>query len=716
MTTRRDLLQLGAVAAALSSLPLSIQRALATPASVKTGTIQDVQHIVILMQENRSFDHYFGTLRGVRGFGDRFPIPLASGKSVWYQSDGSREIAPYHLDKETMNTALIPGTPHNFPDAQAAWNQGKFGFWPKFKTEYSMGYYTRDEIPFQYVLAESFTICDAYHCSVTSGTDPNRIVFFSGSNFNPKLRGNGNNSTDAESEPTNLRCWITGTMPSPGYTYSGTAFKWLTIPDVLERAGVSWRIYQDPNDNWTGAMHGCLAFESFRTATPESAVYKNGLTHWSLADLANDVKNGTLPQVCWVLPTRLQSEHPSAPSSPAHGGDFTRQVLDALTSNPDVWSETVFFLTFDENDGLFDHVPPPAVPSYNIDGTLAGKSTLDVAGMYFINNKGALYHKLIGDFRQYLDPRDTISGNVRPWGLGPRVPMYVVSPWSKGGWVDSQVFDHTSVGQFIEKRFGITIPAITPWHRAICGDLTSAFDFVSPNDPVFPILPDMSNYAQIEAQSKTLPLGEAPVSPQPLYQERGFRYSRALPYELSVSAQVGTNGKIGLSFRNTGKQGAVFHVYDKLHLDQIPRRYTVEAGKELRDDFWNVITGDNGRYDLLVYGPSGFVRSFRGTAVPANAPVKAEIEVSYDPANASLDLKVRNEGTGQATLTVTANTYRADGPWTLTVPAGGTAEQRWSIANSGSWYDFTVAGVLNFERRFVGRLESGKHGISDPAM
>ena len=231
--------------------------------------------------------------------------------------------------------------------------------------------------------------------------------------------------------------------------------------------------------------------------------------------------------------------------------------------------------------------------------------------MYFINNKGALYHKLIGDFRQYLDPRDTISGNVRPWGLGPRVPMYVVSPWSKGGWVNSQVFDHTSVGQFIEKRFGITISAITPWHRAICGDLTSAFDFVSPNDPVFPILPDMSNYAQIEVQSKTLPLGEAPVSPQPLYQERGFRYSRALPYELSVSAQVGANGKIGLSFRNTGKQGAVFHVYDKFHLDQIPRRYTVEARKELRDDFWNVITSDNGRYDLLVYGPNGFIRSFR---------------------------------------------------------------------------------------------------------
>jgi len=88
MTTRRNFLQLGTGAAALSSSPLSIQKALAAPASVKTRTIQDVKHVAILMQENRSFGHYFGTLRGVRGFGDRFPIPLASGKSVWYQSNG----------------------------------------------------------------------------------------------------------------------------------------------------------------------------------------------------------------------------------------------------------------------------------------------------------------------------------------------------------------------------------------------------------------------------------------------------------------------------------------------------------------------------------------------------------------------------------------------------------------------------------------------------
>jgi phospholipase C len=292
--------------------------------------------------------------------------------------------------------------------------------------------------------------------------------------------------------------------------------------------------------------------------------------------------------------------------------------------------------------------------------------------------------------------------------------MYVVSPWSVGGWVNSQVFDHTSVGQFIEKRFGITIPAITPWHRAVCGDLTSAFDFVSPNDPPLPILPDTSNYAQIEKQAKILPVGKAPATRQPQYQERGSRYSRALPYELSVDARVGTNGDLALSFHNTGQQGAVFHVYDKLHLDQIPRRYTVEAGKELRDDFWNAVTSDNGCYDLWVYGPNGFVRSFKGTVVPAS--VKIEIELYYEPPDASLALRIWNEGVDHATLTVSANAYRADGPWTLTIPGGGSAKQRWSIANSMRWYDFTVSGPLNFERRFAGRLESGKHGISDPAM
>ncbi|HRQ52070.1 MAG TPA: alkaline phosphatase family protein, partial [Agriterribacter sp.] len=244
---RRKFIKMSATAGAAAVWSTWLQNVLAVEAHNASRSIRDVQHIVILMQENRSFDHYFGTMRGVRGFGDRFPIPLESGERAFFQSDGKKIIPPYHASKKKSNAALINGTPHNFPDMQAAWNQGKYGYWPLFKTPYSMAYYTREEIPFQYALAESFTISDAYHCSIATGTDPNRIVFWSGSNFNPDKRAAGINCTDEDSEPANLRCWIKGRMPDPGYTYQGNAFHWPTIPDVLEKAGISWRIYQDPN-------------------------------------------------------------------------------------------------------------------------------------------------------------------------------------------------------------------------------------------------------------------------------------------------------------------------------------------------------------------------------------------------------------------------------------------------------------------------------------
>ncbi|WP_426294816.1 phosphocholine-specific phospholipase C [Dyadobacter endophyticus] len=722
---RRKFLRMSAGAAgagaALNMLPPLIRKALAVNAYSPTKTIQDVQHVVILMQENRSFDHYFGAMRGVRGFGDRFPIPLESGKRAFTQSDGKREYSPYRADKKTVNAALVNGTPHDFPDTQAAWNQGKYGFWPMFKTPYSMAYYTREEIPFQYALAESFTISDAYHCSIATGTDPNRIVFWSGANFDPEKRAAGINCTDAESEPVNLRCWVEGKMPDPGYTYRGNAFKWDTIPDVLQKAGVSWRIYQDPNDNWTGAMHGCLAFESFRNAKPGSPVYENGMKHWSIKDLTEQVKNNTLPQVSWILPSQSNSEHPSGPSSPNRGGDFTHQVLTAITSNPEVWSKTVFFLTFDENDGLFDHLPAPAVPSYNADGTLAGKSTMDLAGMYFNNDKGtsefpSAFHEAIRKkdgpvrTRVYQDKRDTISGPIRPWGMGPRVPMYIISPWSKGGWVDSAVADHTSVGQFLEKRFKITIPAISPWHRSVSSDLTSAFDFVHPNDPVFPALPDTTNYASIEDASKLLPKATAPELPGPLFQEKGTRYSRALPYRLHAYAEVVSN-KIGLFFENKGTVGAVFHVYDLKHLDRIPRRYTVEAGKSLSDEW--ALASDSGDYALEVFGPNGYFQRFSGSST-SDEP---EVKVSYDHRKSIVRLELQNPAKSGVELSV-IDFYDQSESVNINIPADGKVVREWACGSQGNWYDLTVQfrSKGEFQRRFAGRIETGKHGISDPGM
>jgi phospholipase C len=676
---------MAASVAALPFLPPGIQRALALPAKQVTGTLQDVQHIVILMQENRSFDHYFGTLRGVRGFADRHPIPLASGKPVWFQSDGTREIPPYRIN--TVKSGLrTPGTPHQYDNAQGAWGQGKLEHWPKFKTPNSMGHYLREDIPFQFALADAFTICDAYHCSLTGGTDPNRIVFFSGSNFDPDKRRHGTNCTADDAEVNNQRCLVEGRQPDPGYTYKGSAFTWPTLPEVLEKAGISWRIYQDPNDNWEGLMHGALAFKSFREARPGSPLYDKGMTHHSLERFEDDIKNGTLPQVSWILPSTATSEHPSGSSS-IQGAEFTSQVLDALTSNPDVWGQTVMFLNFDENDGLFDHVPPPAPPSYNLDGSLAGKSTLDLAGEYFSDPD-----------RKLLSKEDTISGTVRPYGLGPRVPMYVISPWSRGGWVNSQVFDHTSMGRFLEKRFNITVPAISPWHRAVSGDLTSAFDFKTPNEAVFPDLPFVHDSAARLAATAKLPRPAPPETPEPLFQEPGMRRSRALPYELHATARV-TGKALTVEFHNTGPVAAVFHVYDKLHLDRIPRRYTVEAGKKL-DDAWTP-HADEGRYNLWVYGPNGFVREFRGTVGQGHP----ELVLQYDPANCAIELTASRHDS----LTLQPNAYRTEDPAPL------QAKQRWTLVGSHGWYDFTVSGA-NFEHRFAGRMETGAPSFSDPAV
>ena len=751
-TSRRNFLRSvagGAGASALlATFPPAIQKALAIDAAVNTGTIKDIQHIVIVMQENRSFDHYFGAMKGVRGFGDRFPIPLPTGDSVFFQPNVTASgpagpaIPPFRRDSTKANALIGSGTPHSYSDMQGAWNQGKMDRWIPFKNQATMGYYLREDIPFQYALAEAFTICDSYHCSVTTGTDPNRIVFWSGSNFNPELRKQGINCTATDAEPNNSRCWPSpsnwvagraqqadGTGQKNGsaynYKYVNNSFKWDTLPDLLQDSGISWHIYQNMNNNWTGAMHGCLAFESFRTAQPGSPIYEHGLTGGPnaadgavnfLAQLRQDVMNNTLPQVSWVLPTQALAEHPGSSEGTAGAADFVSDVLDALTSNPEVWSKTALFVTFDENDGFFDHMAMPAVPSYDAQGKLMGKSTVPLAGEYFDASTG-----------NYLNAADNISGKTRPYGLSSRVPMYVISPWSKGGWVDSQVFDHTSLGRFLEQRFGITVDAISPWHRAVCGDLTSCFDFVSPNDPIVPDLPDTSNYPAINAAQRALGntgiITKAPTVPQPLRQETGTRPSRALPYELHTTATVVADptrlgsSNVQLKFTNTGGQGAVFHVYDKLNMELIPRRYTVEAGKDL-SDVWT--PASDGSYDLWVLGANGLHRHFVGNAkrVAAARQPNPEIEVQYATASSELVLQFFNHGSARCTFSVAPNAYVKRDPILVAAEPGQQATLRISLVDSANWYDYTVTvpGFAGYVRRFAGRMEDGQPALSDPAM
>ncbi|WP_459615068.1 phosphocholine-specific phospholipase C [Bordetella sp. 2513F-2] len=741
MTSRRQFLQTtagaGFAAAVLAAFPPSIRKALAIPANNKTGTIKDVEHVVILMQENRSFDHYFGTLKGVRGFGDRITIPLANGRSVWEQERANGEVLmPYHLDGTAHNAQRASGTPHSWDDSQQAWDNGRMNQWARHKTDTSMGYFKEQEIPFQVALANAFTICDAYHCSMHTGTDANRSFHLTGTN-GPTAQNVAyvNNEWD----------WISGLPDSDSVGYT-----WKTYAERLEEAGVSWICYQNMPDEWGDNMLG--AFRQFRAANlasgypvcsggapnspyantgqalpykaydpatdnPGNPLYKGiantlpGTQPENYLDaFRRDVMEGRLPQVSWINAPSIYCEHPG-PSSPVQGAWFLQEVLDALTANPEVWSKTVLIVNFDENDGYFDHVPSPSPPSRNEDGTYAGKTTLseqDLEPEYFTQPA----------------PEGSTSQPApdgRVFGPGPRVPMYVISPWSRGGWVNSQVFDHTSVLRFLEARFGVEEPYISPFRRAICGDLTSAFNFATPNTETLPTLDGRTTRTvadQLRATQETLPAVPLPTDMQPPIQASGTRPSRALPYELHTSARCGTDGNVELIFANTGKQGAVFHVYDRHHLDRIPRRYAVEAGKTLSDT-WNAGLDNLGRYDLWVLGPNGYHRHFKGdTGRIRDTATRPETRVCYDIANGNVYLELMNGGTAPCTFTVTARAYRTDGPWTVTVAPGGMETLHWQLADSGQWYDFAVACNTDpaYLRRFAGRVETGRHTVSDPAM
>jgi phospholipase C len=713
---RRSFLRTAATAAgssaALAMFPPAIQKALAIQANNATGTIKDVEHIVVLTQENRSFDHYFGALNGVRGFADRFPIPVAtrngvSGKTVWYQPNATTGaspawIAPFHLNTtQNFEYMRVEGTPHSWSDAQQAWDLGRMGQWTAAKRNHSMGYFDKTDIPFQYAMANAFTLCDAYYCSTQTGTNTNRLFLWTGTNDPLKL-----NNGPAIS---NVYDWFDEDKGDGGYS-------WTTYPERLQAAGITWQVYEDMDDNFTD--NSLAGFQVYRAAWTQKPGYseqlrQRGISTRKLDKLKEDVLNGSLPQISWIVAPAADSEHPG-PSSPVQGADYTAQVLDALTANPDVWSKTVLFINFDENDGFFDHVPPPAVPSYETwsadaaSAVLAGGSTVSMVGEHHHN------------IQSYDDSPSQQQWMHRPYGLGPRVPMYVLSPWSKGGWVDSEVFDHTSVIRFMETRFGVMEPNISAWRRAVCGDLTSTLNFADPNNTAFySSLPSTTALAQRAAALPGRTTPPIPGTPALPVQEQGTRPSRALPYELHVSA-VCTPGtqQLSLGFENTGRAAAVFHVYDRLHLDALPRRYTVEAGKQLKNS--GALAADNGLYDLWVLGPNGFHRHFTGNAkalAAADQP-NPEVQVCYDIANGDLLLKLYNTGAAACSFSVVANAYFGSAPQTVAVAAGKEGALHWALKSSGYWYDFTVtvAGLKGYTRRFAGRLETGKPSISDPLM
>jgi len=439
-------------------LPASLARAAAAPR--RKFDLSQVKHVVFLMQENRSFDHYFGTFPGARGFSDPTAIKLPTGRSVFQQPDPANPdgwLEPYHMSTITTGAAAVPSLSHDWRDQHGAWNQGAMDGWllthiasdGETNGSFTMGYYEQADIPFHWALAQSFTLADNYHCAAMGPTDINRLFWEHGTNDPQGLAG--------------------GPVLETGGVRDLT---FETAPEMLYKAGISYKFYW--NNNWLGPGDGPPPyFKQFQTpglvptalynamnstgtlfgdGTPGGIGDPNNPTAATNPNLAfeEDCANGVLPDVSFIGTDA--SEHP--PGIPAAGAQFLATKLEALAANEDLWNTTVFIIDYDENDGFFDHVPPPT-PDRN---------------------------EFPEEFVTLASPAGTPGGGL-PVGAGFRVPCFIISPWSVGGRIFSEVSDHTSCLQLVESVAAaggfsgsgpVTITNISRWRRQTFSDFTGA--------------------------------------------------------------------------------------------------------------------------------------------------------------------------------------------------------------------------------------------------
>jgi phospholipase C len=830
MDSRRDFLKKAAFlsggAAIINTLPPVIQKALAIDPAAGS-TFYDAEHVVFLMQENRSFDHALGSLQGVRGFNDPRAIKLPNDNKVWLQSNKAGETyGPFHLDLKETKIAWMGSTPHNWTDQTDARNGGKYDKWLDVKRPYkvtyahmplTMGYCKREDFPFYYSLADAFTICDQHFCSVIAGTHANRYYWMTGT-----VREK--NTADGVAHLWNNN------------NYDKPTLNWKTYPERLEENGIAWKVYQNEltmGFGLNGEASSWLSnfgtnvleyFEQYNVRMHPGGIAnlqdkkkallaqiaespKEGLTEEQekkitaikrlllkteeeeklytmeayealpekvkslnkkaftinandpdfhnliplkyddkgterelnipkgdvLDQFRKDVNEGNLPTVSWLMTPANFSDHPGVPW---FGSWFVSEVLEILTKNPEVWKKTVFVLTYDENDGYFDHVPP--FVSTHPFKAHSGKMSSGLDGKLDFATKNAQTNPSMKE------------ENIRESqiGLGYRVPMMIVSPWTRGGYVCSEVFDHTSslqfLEKFIEKKFNKSVAEenITPWRKTVCGDLTSAFrpyngekieqpQFLEKTafmktiySAKFKDMPD--NFKSLDTTEVALINSNAP-SPYFPQQEKGIRSACAIPYELYVNGTV-ENQKFNIDFSAGNKYfgnksaGSAFTVYalnpfkgEKLRVWD----YTVSAGDTLKDE-WMIEDFADGRYHLNVHGANGFFRSFKGDH--SNPSIQVLCRYEQDKKNArkltgNVIVTVVNNGKKQETVKITDVSYKSTQK-SMKVLANSRASIVLDLKANFNWYDFTVEvdGNTTFAEQFAGRVETGATTKTDPLM
>jgi phospholipase C len=845
MQTRRDFLKLAALASGAAGLiPESIQRAYAIEPAAGS-TFLDAEHIVILMQENRSFDHAFGTLRGVRGLNDPRAMRLANGNSVFVQTDAAgNSYGPWRLDIRDTRITWMGSLPHTRHSQVDAWSEGRHDGWLEAKRsgekEYAdlpltMGHYTREDLPFYYAMADAFTICDQNYCSAMTSTSPNRSYFWTG--------------TIRDEQQANSKVHIRNEEIDDG------GMTWKTFPERLQEAGASWKSYQNElsrselsgeEDAWLSnygdnvleyfSAYNIEAYSGYipaqersiaeltahaakieaelseqpdvETAEKLRANLKETQGRIDAARAANansgnvryqqlsahekalhqaafvtnaedpdyhslhslpfeddgnskttqvpkgdvlyqfrkDVNEGKLPTVSWLTASERFSDHPS---SPWFGAWYISEVMDILTKNPEVWKKTIFILTYDENDGYFDHAPSFVAADPRRPETGGASAGIDT---------GLDYTCKEDELRMGVDEKDARTG---PIGMGFRVPMIIASPWSRGGWVNSQLFDHTStlmfLERFIEGKFGkhVREENISAWRRAISGDLTSVFRTYDPKESALDFLNRDKFVVGIEkARFKEIPSNYKKLTAEQIEQinleqikrasmhseivagqEEGIRPACALPYELCADGGLSEDGmdyELRLTAANdvhgTKAMGAPFNVYLRSAKDpkgMTAATYAVKADDTLTvqipiSKLANSGSTDSG-YSIEVLGPNGFYRAFTGgsgTGRAGSFPVALRLayERQKKQLTGNVQVQLHNKSKQPVGITIQDNSYHAEAV-RRTIELGEDASVVLNLKQSYGWYDFTVkVDDSNEEARYAGRVETGMPSFSDPRM
>jgi phospholipase C len=803
-----------------SVFPEAIQKALAIDAKAGS-TYMDAEHVVFLMQENRSFDHCFGTLKGVRGFNDPRAMRLANDSPVWLQSNAAgKTYAPFRLNLKDTKSTWMSSLPHSWENQVDALNGGQNNRWLDAKKSgnkdfadmpLTMGYYNREDLPFYYALADAFTVCDQHFCSSLTGTSPNRLFFWSGTIREEQHEGSKAHVWNDEIDHKDVH--------------------WTTIPERLEELGISWKTYQNElsipvgfegeeadwlanfTDNdleffkqfnvrlhpqhlafleqqakklpreieqlkaslkqnaqdektamllkkkeaslakvladrktWTQARYDGLSVreknihqKAFVTNVNDPDYHKlvdmqyeeNGVARNMkipkgdvLYQFRKDVADGKLPTVSWLVPPCNFSDHPGAPW---YGAWYISEVMDILTKNEEVFKKTIFILTYDENDGYFDHVPPFLPPHTAKPDSGKASEGLDTR-VEFVSMEQE-------QARGFKEKRESAIG------LGFRVPMLVVSPWTKGGFVNSQVFDHTSNLQFLEHFLSaktgkeVKQPQISDWRRTVCGDLSSVFRVADDQPSAMPAALKKEAFIQSihNAKFKALPSGfndtHIPM------QEKGIRPANALPYNLGVNAVYNpANKNLELTFEASKEvsgmraAGAPFIVYFPGKTSKLDsngqvrwskmnnRHYAVKAGDRIQDKY-PLSMFEKEQYHVEVYGPNGFYRVFKGGHNSPQLDVACESQVDrLDAKRLSGNVVLKITGKANAVLTITDNAYKQPGKKVSL--KGGSATTVLDLSKSHNWYDFSlrIKGFPDCSQRFAGRVETGLPGFSDPLM